>query len=89
VSKKSLDVIFVEYLKEQVEDAKATYVGIQECEGMPYDLVLFNHPKTGSTLAVKSNVDDVRDAVAKRLAAHEKSWRKAKYLGSAITETTY
>jgi hypothetical protein len=72
VSKKSLDVIFVEYLKEQVEDAKAKYVGIQECEGMPYDLVLFNSP-TGSTLAIKSNVDDVRDAVAKRLAAHEKS----------------
>jgi hypothetical protein len=76
VSKKTLDVIFVEYLKEQVEDAKAEYVGIQECEGVGYDLVLFNSPKTGSTLAVKSNVDDVRDAVAKRLAAHDRDWKK-------------
>lgn len=37
-----------------VEEGGGIWVGIQEEEGMLYDLVLFNSPKTGTTLALKS-----------------------------------
>jgi hypothetical protein len=37
-----------------VKEGGGIWVGIQEEEGMLYDLVLFNSPKTGSTLALKS-----------------------------------
>lgn len=70
MAKKTLDVIYREYIKEQVEAAGVEYVGIQECEGWAYDLVLFNHSK-GSTLAVKSNVDDITDTVRKRLVKYD------------------
>lgn len=39
-----------------VKDGGGQWVGIQEAEGMPYDLILFNSPTTGSTLALKSHV---------------------------------
>jgi hypothetical protein len=38
-----------------VEKGGGIWIGIQECEGMDYDLVLFNSPKTGSTLALKTS----------------------------------
>lgn len=79
MAKKSLDDIFEEYVKEQVKDAGGQYVGVQDCEGMKYDLVLFNSPKTGSTLTVKTTVDDIRAAVADRLETHEEEWRKIKH----------
>ena len=37
-----------------VEEGGGIWVGIQEEEGMLYDLVLFNSLKTGSTLALKT-----------------------------------
>jgi hypothetical protein len=71
MSKSTLDEVFEKYCAEEVEKAGAQYVGIQECEGRLYDLVLFNSPLSGSTLCVKSNVNDLGTAVAKRLADHE------------------
>jgi hypothetical protein len=75
--KRMLDDVYEQYLKQQVEKAGAKYVGIQECEGCVYDLVLFNAP-SNSTLAVKSNVNDLGDAVGKRLDAHKQQQLGAK-----------
>ena len=69
MAKKNLDDVYFAYIKAQVERSGAKYVGIQECEGREYDLVLFNAP-SGSTLAVKSNVTDLATAVLKRLQLH-------------------
>lgn len=38
-----------------VEAGGGIWVGIQEYEGVSYDLALFNSPKTGSTLALKTS----------------------------------
>ena len=48
-----------------VKDGGGQWVGIQEAEGMPYDLVLFNSPQTG-TLAVKTS-DISADSVRRRI----------------------
>ena len=68
--KSTLDEVFEKYCKEEVEKAGAQYVGIQECPGWLYDLVLFNSPISGSTLCVKSNADDLGLAVSMRLIGH-------------------
>ncbi len=70
--KKSLDEVEADYFKRIVKNGGGQYVGIQECEGHD-DLVLFNSPKTGSTLAVKAGAC-TSDAVATRLALHEDKW---------------
>jgi hypothetical protein len=63
-----------EYYRRAVEAAGGEYVGIQECEGRE-SLILFNSPKTGSTLAVKeSNFTSV--AVQNRIEQHEAEWGK-------------
>jgi hypothetical protein len=49
-----------------VKDGGGRWVGIQECEGMAYDLVLFNSPVTGSTLALKTS-DISADSVRRRI----------------------
>lgn len=49
-----------------VKDGGGKYVGIQECEGVDYDLVLFNSPTTGSTLALKTS-EITAAKVAKRI----------------------
>jgi hypothetical protein len=60
------------YYRRGVEVAGGQYVGIQECEGLD-SLILFNSPKTGSTLAVKeSNFTSV--AVQNRIEQHESEW---------------
>jgi hypothetical protein len=59
---------------ETVRIAGGTYVGIQEVEGAD-NLVLFNSPKTGSTLAVRES-DFCYIAVVKRLEAHEAQWSR-------------
>lgn len=41
--------------KACVEEGGGIWVGIQECEGIDYTLVLFNSKQTGSTLALKTN----------------------------------
>lgn len=38
-----------------VEDGGGRWVGIQEFEGESFDLVLFNSPSTGSTLALRTS----------------------------------
>jgi hypothetical protein len=48
-----------------VKDGGGQWVGIQECEGMA-DLVLFNSPATGSTLAIKAS-DISADRVRRRI----------------------
>jgi len=37
-----------------VEEGGGVWVGIMECAGFLYDIVYFNSPKTGTTLALKS-----------------------------------
>ena len=69
MAKKNLDDVYLAYIKAQVERSGAKYVGIQECEGWAYDLVLFNAP-SGSTLSVKSNVNDLAGEVLRRLQLH-------------------
>lgn len=49
-----------------VKDGGGQWVGIQEYEGMPYDLVLFNSPGTGSTLALKTS-EITADSVRRRI----------------------
>ena len=51
------------------------WVGIQECEGWPYDLVLFNSPKTGSTLAL-STVKISAQAVWEHIHASNRQWEE-------------
>jgi hypothetical protein len=60
------------YFRRAVEVAGGVYVGIQECGDAPTvnDLVLFNSPKTGSTLALKVK-DFTAQGVANRIEAHE------------------
>jgi len=62
--------------KACVEEGGGVWVGIQECEGELYDLVLFNAP-SGSTLAVKTTVI-TPEAVRDRLRAHAKECRRAR-----------
>jgi hypothetical protein len=64
------------YYRRAVEVAGGIYVGIQEGEsdGEKSDgLVLFNSPKTGSTLAVKEE-NFTAVAVQNRLDRHEQEW---------------
>jgi hypothetical protein len=64
------------YYRCVVEVAGGQYVGIQEgvSEGVKNDgLVLFNSPKTGSTLAVKEK-DFTAVVVENRLKHHEHKW---------------
>jgi hypothetical protein len=67
--KRTLDDAYEKYLTEQVTLGGGKYVGVQECEGWVYDLILFNAP-SGSTLAVKSNVGYIPARVRMRLAQH-------------------
>ena len=55
MAKKTLDEVYANYFRQPVEDGGGIFVGIQECEGRNYDLVLFNSPTTGSTLALKTD----------------------------------
>lgn len=52
-----------------------TYVGVQECEGLPYNLVLFNSPVTGSTLALKTPGINARRVKA-HIKEHNLKWGK-------------
>jgi len=71
-SRESQTVDVGDYYRRAVEVAGGQYVGVQEVEGMD-SLVLFNSPKTGSTLAVKeSNFTSV--AVQNRIEQHESEW---------------
>jgi hypothetical protein len=59
-----------------VEEGGGVWVGIQEEEGMLYDLVLFNSPKTGSTLALKTTVI-TPEAVCHRIKNSNAKFRRA------------
>lgn len=58
-----------------VKNGGGQWVGIQEAEGMPYDLVLFNHPETFSTLALKTS-EITAKRVREKLIAHEEQYLK-------------
>lgn len=62
--------------KRAVEAGGGVWVGIQECEGLKYDAVLFNSPETGSTLALKTT-EITADKVRERIAASNALFRKA------------
>lgn len=64
-----------EYFRKLVEEGGGQWVGTQECEGLPYDLILFNSRKTGSTLAVKTTAMSAT-AVRERLHDHESEWAR-------------
>jgi hypothetical protein len=59
----------IQRLKSIVEHAGAIWVGVQEGDGLYTDLVLFNSPQTGSTLALKDNEFFTIQAVQEKLAA--------------------
>jgi hypothetical protein len=59
-----------------VEEGGGIWVGIQKEEGMLYDLVLFNSPKTGSTLALKTTVI-TPEAVRRRIKNSNEQFRRA------------
>jgi hypothetical protein len=61
------------YYRRAVTVAGGVYVGIQECDDPSLNCVLFNHPHTGSTLAVKES-DFTAVAVENKLNAHEAQW---------------
>jgi hypothetical protein len=74
---------FAQYRQDQVASAKACveegggkWVGIQECEGQLYDLVLFN-ATSGSTLALKTT-EITPELVRERLQAHDEECRRMK-----------
>jgi hypothetical protein len=49
---KNLDEAYRDYFRKEVIAGGGQWVGVQECPGRDYDLILFNSPKTGSTLAL-------------------------------------
>ena len=59
-----------------VKEGGGIWVGIQKEEGMLYDLVLFNSPKTGSTLALKTTVI-TPEAVRRRIKNSNEQFRRA------------
>lgn len=63
------------YFRKEVEAGGGVWVGIQECEGWPYDLVLFNSPKTGSTLAL-STAKISGQAVLDHIHASNRQWEE-------------
>ena len=65
-------------LRTAVKEGGGIWVGIQECEGIGYGLVLFNSPTTGSTLAIKTTEAEitaelVRDKIRRSDAAFARS----------------
>jgi len=75
VAKKTLDEIERAYFKNIVSEGGGVYVGIQNCDPLPYDLLLFN-ANTGSTLAVRTDTTNLPAAISKRLAEHEAQWKR-------------
>ena len=63
--------------KKAVVDGGGIWVGIQECEGFPYNLVLFNSPTTGSTLALKTS-EITAEAVRERIKTSDKKFHQEK-----------
>ncbi|PWT76225.1 MAG: hypothetical protein C5B59_07075 [Bacteroidetes bacterium] len=59
-----------------VEEGEGIWVGIQEGEGLYTDLVLFNSPQTGSTLALKTTEitpEKVREKIRRSDAAFRRT----------------
>lgn len=65
------------YLRREVEHGGGIYVGIQECEGLDYNLVLFNSPTTGSTLALK-DYDCFPDRIRTKIADSDAKFQQEK-----------
>jgi hypothetical protein len=59
-----------------VEEGGGIWVGIQEEEGMLYDLVLFNSLKTGSTLALKTT-EITPEKVRRQIKNSNEKFRRA------------
>lgn len=70
--KQTLDQVELHYFKTVVKNGGGEYVGIQE--GLTFDLVLFNSPKTGTTLALKTTDPIDSDVVAARIRESNKKW---------------
>ena len=76
----TLDTAYTRWFRDIVEAGGGIWVGIQECEGKDYDLVLFNSPKTGSTLALRTD-KITQDEVWEHIHAHNKEWARVKAKG--------
>jgi hypothetical protein len=61
-----------------VENGGGHWAGIQECEGLDYDLALFNSPKTGATLALRTS-DVTPQRVWERIHESNKLFTKARH----------
>ena len=72
----TLDTAYDIFFKQMVADGGGIWVGIQECEGKTYDLVLFNSPKTGSTLAMKTDSGISAYSVREYIREHNHMWRR-------------
>ena len=78
----TLDTAYTRWFRDIVEAGGGIWVGIQECEGETYDLVLFNSPETGSTLALKTDSGVTAHTVRERIYEHNKEWyRSLNYRG--------
>ena len=59
-----------------VEEGGGIWVGIMECAGFLYDIVYFNSPKTGTTLALKTT-EITPEAVRRRIKNSNEQFRRA------------
>jgi hypothetical protein len=72
----TLDTAYEKFFRDVVKAGGGIWVGIQEYEGETYDLVLFNSPKTGSTLALKTNSGVTAHSVRERIHEHNQMWKR-------------
>ena len=73
--KRNLNETYDCYFRNIVESGGGIWVGVQEWKGKPYDLIMFNSPTTGTTLALRSDKIDAT-AVGKRIADSDKLFRR-------------
>jgi len=65
MAKQTITEVYEAHFRHAVKAGGGKWVGIQEIEEADYDLVLFNSPTTGSTLALKSD-----NCTSEKVAAH-------------------
>jgi len=75
--KRNLDQTYERYFRQMVEAGGGQWVGVQEWEGKPYDLIMFNSPTTGTTLALRSDQIDAA-SVAERISESDEKFGGSK-----------
>jgi len=74
----TVNSVYERFFCDIVEKGGGIWVGIQDCPDHAWDLVLFNSPKTGSTLALKTNKISAT-AVREHIRKHNKEWKKLEH----------